>query len=457
MARRISNGLNPADNFFNSSRSYLGQPVSGTYDVPKLSGQASSMAGYDLDTADVTSLLSPGDTSCVVGADSTKDIFFLGGFITSVASLAPDFHGMTKDVVDLNGGAILPGDTLEYTITAVNSGNDAADNAVITDVLENGLTVLPGSIEIVEGGAIGIKTNAAGDDEGDYDAASRTITWRVGSGADASAGGTVGVGEAVKVRFRATVAVQSGVIANQAILQASGDSGAPDKTWVSDGDPQTIGDQPTTVVVDECSSDAQCSGTKPHCNLTTHTCEGCNGDGDCPDPTKPACQPNGACGQCSVSNATLCKGDSPVCDTMSGTCVLCTLGPNGNADECQTDPDGPLCVSGKGGTVHCGCVMDTDCGDATSGKVCDTVPSVCIDGCRGMGGNGCPSGQTCTSTDTTIGTCMPDGTGGDGGGPIAGDEGRCGCEVPGGSQREGGMAALAAMLGLAAMVRRRRR
>ncbi|APR80533.1 internalin, putative [Minicystis rosea] len=455
---QISNGLNPAENFFNSSRSYLGNPVSGEYDVPKLSGQPASMAGYDLDTADVTSLLSPGDTSCVVGADSAQDIFFLGGFITSVASLAPDFHGMEKDVVDLDGGAVLPGDTLEYTITAVNSGNDAAKNTVITDVLEQGLSIVPGSIEIISGGNTGKKTNAAGDDEGDYDAASRTVTWRVGTGADATNGGTVAVGATVKVRFQAKVTAESGVIGNQAILHAEGDSGASDKTWSSDSDPQTLGDQPTTVVVDECSSDAQCSGTKPHCNLTTHTCEGCQSDSDCADPAKPACQPSGACGQCSATNDSLCKDPTPVCDTMAGICVLCTLGQDGNADQCKDDPKGPLCIAGSSNTVHCGCVTDGDCGGPLSGKVCDSVSATCTDGCRGTGGNGCPTGETCTSTDTTIGTCSGDGAGGSGGeAQDPGDQGQCGCEVPGGSRSQGGMAALATMLGLAALMRRRRR
>jgi len=466
---QISNGQNPADNFFNSSRTYDGAPVSGFWDVPQLSGAPGSMAGYDLDTADVTSLLSPGDTSCVVGADSTKDIFFLGGFVTSVANLAPDFHGMTKVAVDLNGGALQLGDTVQYTITGANMGNDAAVNATMTDVLDPGLAIVAGSIEIVQGGNVGLKTNAAGDDEGDFDATTRTVTWRVGAGADAFSGGKVGVGETVVVRFKAKVNIQSGSIANQGALAASGEAGAAEKTWLTDGDPNSIGDQPTTVVVDECDSDAACSGNKPHCNLATHTCEGCVTDADCPDPNKPACQPNGSCNQCSSTNDKLCGGETPVCDTMSGTCVLCTLGPNGNSMQCQGNPNGPVCVGGPGGTVHCGCLMDSDCGGPMSGIVCNSVTSICIAGCRGKGGNGCPTSEMCTSPDTMIGACVPDtgtggggtgggdGSGGAGGGGDAGDKGRCGCEVPGASSGEGGMAALAALMGLAAVMRRRRR
>lgn len=92
---------------------------------------------------------------------------------------------------------------------------------------------------------MGTKTNAKGDDEADYDAASRTITFRVGTGATSAAGGKVKPGETVTVTFRAKVVATKGTIANQAILEASGEAGGPKKTWKSDGDPNGIGTQPT--------------------------------------------------------------------------------------------------------------------------------------------------------------------------------------------------------------------
>lgn len=462
---RITNGQNPADNFFNSSRTYLATPVSGAVDVPKLSGAAGTMAGYDLDTADVTSLLSPGDTSCVVGADSTKDIFFLGGFITSVASLAPDFRGLTKTAVDLNGGALVPGDLVEYTITGTNEGNDAAVGVVLTDVLDPGLTLVAGSIEIVEGGAAGKKTNAGGDDEGAYDTAARKITWYLGSGADAFGGGRVDVGETFTARFQAKVTATTGKVGNQALLDADGESGAPSKQWASDGDPGTVGAQTTEVTVYECDTDAQCSGNKPHCDPSTHVCVACGSDKDCADPTAPACQASGACGQCSASNTSLCTGQTPACDTTTGTCVLCTLGPQGDATECKDDPAGPTCVAGSGATVHCGCLDDSDCAGQGPGHVCDSVTSVCVEGCRGTGGNGCPSGEVCDSTDTTLGGCKIDtgnggagGSIGEGGGVVSpGDPARCGCELPGRQNDGSGALSLAALACVAAMARRRRR
>jgi uncharacterized repeat protein (TIGR01451 family)/MYXO-CTERM domain-containing protein len=454
----ITDGQNPIDNVYNSSRSEFGQPYSGTFDVPQLSGAAGTMAGYDLDTFDVTDQLSPGDTSAVVSAGSSYDIFFLGGFITSVTNLSPHFS-VTKTYDDPNGGAIVTGDELEFTITGVNQGNDDAVDATIVDALPSGMVYLPGSLEIVSGGSNGNKTDAAGDDQAEH--VGGTLTFRVGNGATSAVGGSVAPGASVSVRFRVSVTAASGtLLENQGFLSASGDAGSPEKLYPSDGDPTQVGEQPTVVPVDECQSDAQCENPKPHCNLVTHICEGCETDSDCPA-SAPACQPDGSCAECSASNTTLCPDDEPVCDLATGTCVLCT--PE-SEEACAEAPEGPQCVSSDGGsTVHCGCETDADCGDATSGLVCDPQSDTCIEGCKGEGGNGCPDGAECTSTDTSIGQCVDGNAGGaGGGGPVPDNtavQSGCACAVPGGEGGESDAARLlgALALGALAMVRRRRR
>jgi MYXO-CTERM domain-containing protein len=68
----------------------------------------------------------------------------------------------------------------------------------------------------------------------------------------------------------------------------------------------------------------------------------------------------------------------------------------------------------------CSCTMDSDCGDAQSGQVCS--PDLCIPGCRGINGNGCPIGEECTSMDESVGQCVPEsGTGGSQSGTATGD------------------------------------
>lgn len=42
---------------------------------------------------------------------------------------------LTKSVTDLNGGSLIPGDTLEYELVIRNQGNDGALNVTLTDPL----------------------------------------------------------------------------------------------------------------------------------------------------------------------------------------------------------------------------------------------------------------------------------------------------------------------------------
>jgi uncharacterized repeat protein (TIGR01451 family)/MYXO-CTERM domain-containing protein len=481
-----TDALNPADNFFNSSRSYLGTPVSGTFDVPKLSGLPNSMGGYDLDTVDLTATLKAGDTTATVGADSTLDVFFMGGFATSITSKSPDF-APTKTAVDVNGGALLPNDEVEYTIAATNGGNDTATGVVLTDVLDAGLAFVPGSISVVAGANAGAKTDAAGDDQGEYDAAARTVRVRLGTGANGTTGGTIAPAGTFTVRFRAKVIATKGSISNVGTLEAAGAAGATKKTWTTDGDPSAIGNQPTVVTVDECQTAADCKDpTKPVCDATKHTCGPCKADADCKDPASPACRADGSCGECSATNTSKCPAASPLCDVNRGKCAPCTLGAMGDATRCTTSTDGPACVADMGGALHCGCLSDADCGTVKSGRVCDGDAQKCVDGCRGLGGNGCGDPLACTSVDTSIGKCVTaapdagadadsagdagdagvsgdanaDDTGAGSGGDVASKaDGGCGCAVPGSSGSEKASLAALALGALAAGVvaRRRRR
>src|SRR6185503_15756760 len=84
-----------------------------------------------------------------------------------------------------------------------------------------------------------------------------------------------------------------------------------------------------------------------------------------------------------------------VCDSAdTRTCVECVDG-----SQCSIDGSGAACLADN----TCGCVTDADCGTATSGRVCDALSQICVVGCRGTGGNGCPTTRVCTSTDATIG------------------------------------------------------
>jgi MYXO-CTERM domain-containing protein len=80
--------------------------------------------------------------------------------------------------------------------------------------------------------------------------------------------------------------------------------------------------------------------------------------------------------------------------------------PNVNPSDNCTDPMLNFCDTTTG-TCTKGCTTDADCGSASSGKVCGDA-KVCVNGCRGTNGNGCPTNAVCTSKDDTVGTCDAD-------------------------------------------------
>jgi hypothetical protein len=106
-----------------------------------------------------------------------------------------------------------------------------------------------------------------------------------------------------------------------------------------------------------------------------------------------SCKPDGAngngCTRGAQCSSGVCAGD--------GQCGEPDGNPCGSRLLCRSGACGPNNVCG-------GCLADGDCGGPMSGRVC--LPNnVCGPGCRGSGGNGCPSGQSCSSTGNGIGSC----------------------------------------------------
>ncbi|WP_437676771.1 hypothetical protein [Sorangium sp. So ce131] len=304
----LENDQNPDDNFFNGTRSYFGAPVSNAGDLPQLTGTAGTMSGMDIDVLDIKNRVTPGQTSAPIAATTTGDLYFLAGFVTSISTFKPDFTSSRKTAVDVNGGSLLRGDTIEYTIVVRNTGNDASIDTVLTDPLPEGVTYVPGSLRITEGPNAGAKTDAAADDQGEYDAVDRIVTVRLGAGATGAAGGSIVAGGTTTVTFRVTVdAGATGLIENQALITAAGQQGSPPEQTPTDGDDETGGPQPTETVIDECETDAQCSGDTPRCDTeaTPNTCVQCVTDAHC-GPLTPQCDPEDRECVCIPSGPELC-------------------------------------------------------------------------------------------------------------------------------------------------------
>ncbi len=388
---RLSDAQNPVDNFFNSSRTFLGSPVSVVGDLPQLTGGPGSMSSVDFDVVDVSSRLTGGQTSVDIEATSTGDVYFLGGFITSISVFKPDFTTSGKTVVDLDGGAVLPGDTLEYTIDVVNTGNDASLGTMLTDTLPSGVSYVADSLSITTGPNAGPLTDGADTDQGEF--VGGTVTVRLGTGADGTTGGTLAIGQSTSVVFRVTVDPSAtGTVSNQAVVTAAGQLGAPPESVDTDSDGSTSGSQPTDVLVEECETAAQCvtplgacdaaatpsvcvqcvdsadcAGATPVCS-GARTCVACSTDADCSGAT-PACLTTGDCGECSATNTTACIAPTPSCDVARATCVECLADgdcggatPNCVAGACSPSPD----TDGDGLTDADETAFGTDPTDADS-------------------------------------------------------------------------------------------
>ena len=373
----LTDAGNPANNFFNSSRTFLGAPVTTVGDLPQLTGAAFTMAGLDLDVVNVTPQLTAGQTSAMIQASSNSETFALGAFITSISTFLPDFTTSTKTATDLNGGSLVAGDTVEFAITVINTGNDASINTIMSDPLPLGLTYVPGTISIDMNG----RTDATGDDTAEYTAGNRTITARVGTGATAASGGSLPINGSSIVRFRATIdAGTAGTLLNQAIISGGGLLGGPNSTWPT-GSPSGPG-TPTEVPVDECLVNADCPATEPVCNTT-------------PNPNQ--------CVEC-LTNAN-CTGLNNTCDTTTFDCVCVSMGAE-TCDGNDNNRDGTIdnitgtCTAGVGACLANGnlvCAGGAPTCDAVAGmpmmEMCgDAIDSNCNgdpdDGCGDTDGDG---------------------------------------------------------------------
>lgn len=343
----LANAYNPANNFFNRSSTVLDGLAPRSGDLPQMSGRPSSMSGYDSDVLDITSRLSPGATQLNLTATTSGDEYFLGVFVTAISTIRPVFSATHKGVRNLSrgDGRFLPGDTLEYTVSTQNSGNDLGKGVTVTDVLPAGLSFVSGSLEITAGANVGIKTDTAGDDQGEYVVGTRSVVVRLGTGASSSLGGDLAVGESASFRFRVIIdANAQGTIVNQAQLSALGATAQSQgitqpTTWQSSHGSSVPGGTP--VVIATCSRSADCGPLAPICDssATPRQCV-CQASSDCPS--------------------------GRVCDPSRRTCVECVVGVSG---QCSPSGAGGLCLSGG----SCGCASDSDC----AGRRCDPQLRIC--------------------------------------------------------------------------------
>jgi uncharacterized repeat protein (TIGR01451 family) len=197
------NGLNDA---WNSKIAYKGSIVTSRNPA------FNNTLGYDASIFEVPNVgnaqLSNNQTGATLRLSSPSENYIVHVLTTSVTQYNPSF-AFDKISTDINGGAMVPGDSLRYQINYSNMGNDSSIATIITDNIPAGTTFLPGSLRI--NGVT--KTDAVGDDQANYEIVNNRVVFRIGTGANATNGGYIPHGATGNVQFDVVVASSCKVLA----------------------------------------------------------------------------------------------------------------------------------------------------------------------------------------------------------------------------------------------------
>ena len=132
---------------------------------------------------------------------------------------------LVKSVRDVNGGLVLPGDTLEYSLTLSNASANPVVRSFITEFIPANAAYVAGSVRITAGANAGAKTDAIDGDQADFFspvAGSHNGQINIGTGTGAGGhngnglliGGTLAPADSTTVTFqvRVNAGLDSGAI-----------------------------------------------------------------------------------------------------------------------------------------------------------------------------------------------------------------------------------------------------
>ena len=229
----LSNAANPVNDVMNSTISDLGTLIGAGSRNPF----DRNTFGLDVDRFSVPAGVIPnGATSATVTMSSAAggEVYYPQVLTTAIELYVPIITpNVTKTVTDLNGGALVPGDALRWTISLSNTGVDTGTNVILKDPIPANTTFVSNSLVIATGANSGAKTNGSGDDQAEFSnvpatcapVASPCVIFRLGTGANAVNGGNLPQNASTSVQFDTTVnaGVTSGTsISNSATISYSG-------------------------------------------------------------------------------------------------------------------------------------------------------------------------------------------------------------------------------------------
>ena len=201
----FSNATNAANNVWNGTITDDG--VNVTSKNPNYTNQM----GVDIDQFDVGNGygILPNSNSVKLEFGTTSDKYFPGLFTFTIKMKDPTIS-LDNIVNDANNNHFAElNEVLTYTLKGQNSGPGNANSSIITDTLSSTVTYVPNSINVISapGIASGIQTDGPGDDIAEYivNGLTKTVQFRIGTGATSTKGGTLAPNEAYEVQFKVTV------------------------------------------------------------------------------------------------------------------------------------------------------------------------------------------------------------------------------------------------------------
>ncbi len=168
--------------------------------------------GFDADILVVPNaanvVLGNSQNSASIRFSSPSENYIMQVTTTAISQYTPSF-AVSKSSFDINGGTLLPGDSIRYQVDYTNRGNDASTATTITDNIPVGSSYKLNSLRI--GGVA--KTDAAGDDEAEYDFTNNRVIFRLGTGATSAAGGEVAANGNGYIEFKVLTPTSCAILA----------------------------------------------------------------------------------------------------------------------------------------------------------------------------------------------------------------------------------------------------
>ncbi len=187
----LSDAIHPQSDMFNSTISKNGVLT------PLRNPSYNNNLGYDANifvpNNSAKNYIGNNAVSGIIRQTTGGEIFLTQVVTSAIDVYEPDLRSAVRvrNITHPSAANASPGDTLEYTVVGMNIGSDPSINSYITDTIEGNAIYIPNSISVTYGPNAGAKTDAVGDDQAEYIAASHVVKVRVGTGANGFLGGQV--------------------------------------------------------------------------------------------------------------------------------------------------------------------------------------------------------------------------------------------------------------------------